>query len=80
MEVVDPSYFGQASFEKPETIEIASPGDSATKITTQCSQGQWRPPARLASFLPLEFVVPLRLLHRLGWRPAGSYPAALSRS
>ena len=59
MGAVDLSYFGQASFEKPETIEITSPGDPTTKITAQCSQGEWRPPTRLASFLPPEFAIPL---------------------
>lgn len=59
MGAVDLSYFGQASFEEPETIEITSPGDPTTKITAQCSQGEWRPPTRLASFLPPEFAIPL---------------------
>ncbi|MHC4400606.1 MAG: hypothetical protein ACYTG0_13100 [Planctomycetota bacterium] len=59
MEVTDPSYFGAVTFEEPETGELAVPGEPRRNVTVTCAHGEWRPPDRLAQFLPEEFSVPL---------------------
>lgn len=50
MGVVNPSYFGEITFEEPETVELACDGDPERKVTVTCSHGEWRPSERLSKF------------------------------
>lgn len=59
MEITDPSHFGTTTFEEPETVETAFPSDPQRKIALIREYGQWRPPERLARFLPNDFCIPL---------------------
>ena len=51
----DPSYFGTTTFDEPETIEISSRYNRQQTITVSRARGCWRPPERLASYLPDDF-------------------------
>jgi hypothetical protein len=59
VEVTDPSQFGTVTFGEPETVELAVPGEAQGNVTVTCAHGEWRPPERLARFLPEDFSVPL---------------------
>jgi len=59
MEVTNPSYFGTTTFGNPEAVEARFPGDPWLHIGATCAHGEWRPPDRLAPFLPKDFTVPL---------------------
>lgn len=59
MEVTNPCCFGTTVFGEPETIELPSPRDAEQRITVTRAQGEWRPPERLAQFLPEGFAIPL---------------------
>jgi hypothetical protein len=59
MEVTNPSYFGTTTFGNPEAIQIPFPGDPSRTVSGTCAHGEWRPPKRLAQFLPENFAVPL---------------------
>ena len=59
MEVTDPTCFGTTTFGEPEPISASFPGDPTRKLTGTCAHGEWRPPERIAKFLPKDFKVPL---------------------
>jgi hypothetical protein len=59
MSVTDPSHFGTLILGEPETVELTHPRDPRRTFAVRCARGAWRPPERLARFLPEDFSVPL---------------------
>ena len=59
MEVTDPSHFGTITFGETETITKAAHGMPDGQFTYHRTTGQWRPPERIARFLPEGTYVPL---------------------
>ena len=56
---VNRTRFGTTTFGEPEVVETSHPGDPSRKVARTCAHGEWRPPERLAEFLPKGFSVPL---------------------
>ena len=59
MEITDPSYFGTLTFGEPEVVKRAVPGNPAQKFSFAREKGEWRPPERLAAFLPPGYSIPV---------------------
>ena len=59
MEITDPSHFGTLTFGEPEVVERAMPGNPAQKFSFAREKGEWRPPERLAAFLPPGYSIPV---------------------
>lgn len=59
MDVTDPSYFGTLDFGAPETVNQQHPGDPEHTANVTCQRGEWRPPDRLAEYLPEDFSIPI---------------------
>jgi hypothetical protein len=58
MEVVPPSGQG-VTFADPQLVELPAPGDPEQTIRVSLARGLWRPPEKIAPYLPEDFTVPL---------------------
>ncbi len=59
MKITDPSYFGTLTFGEPEVVELPATSNPAQKFAFTCEKGEWRPPERLAAFLPPGYSIPV---------------------
>lgn len=67
MEVNESTAVGATTFGRPETVELATSGDSRRRFSVTCAHGEWRPSERLLGFLPDGFFIPLDCY----WGPDG---------
>ncbi len=59
MDVTNPSYCGTLVFGESEEVELLHPGNPQHTVRPTCQRGEWRPPERLAQYLPDGFSIPI---------------------